>query len=53
VLYIHYDKDFDMAYHHSQKSFQFFSNEWSKISSFAFSSKHALLEEIQKKYELQ
>jgi hypothetical protein len=39
-----------MAFHHLQKSIQFFSEEWKKISSFAFNSKHGLLEEVQKKF---
>ena len=42
-----------MAFHHLQKTIVYFSSEWKKISSFAFSSKHNLLEIVHKTYELE
>ena len=46
-------RDIDKAKYHATTAFKSFSKEWKKISSFAFSSKHYLLETVQKTYELQ
>ena len=47
------DGQIDKAKYYASTSLQGFSQEWKKISSFAFSSKHDLLQVIQMTYELQ
>lgn len=50
ILNILCERDYDIALHYLQKTILQFSSEWKKISSFAFNSKHTLLENVQKTF---
>jgi hypothetical protein len=46
------DQQMDKARYHALNAREVFRREWERISSFAFNSKHELLQSLQKNYEL-